>query len=147
MSAAEKSWVGPFRLREYLEKSVDDDQAWPPQRGGVYVVSSLVWRGQPSTTDDLLYVGGNTGESDRFITRIGDLIADMLGFWGDQTGHHSGGIRLWEYCRENRINPLDLFLGWQVERPCVRCAEYDLFVALAPKLNRKRPARCSVHQK
>src|SRR5207302_830702 len=53
---------------------------------------------------DVLYVGGNTGDSDRFITRVGDLIADMLGFWGEQTGHHSGGIRLWEYCHKNRIN-------------------------------------------
>jgi hypothetical protein len=111
----------------------------------VYVVSNLTWRGQPTKESDVLYVGSNTGESDRFITRIGDLIADMLGFWGQQTGHHSGGMRLWEYCHKNRINPLDLFLGWQVERPCVRCAEYDIFTALAPKLNRKRPARCSAH--
>jgi len=145
MPTALTSWIGPFQLRAYLEKTIDDDQVWPPDSGGVYVVSSLAWNGQPTKEDDVLYVGSSTGKSDRFITRIGDLIADMLGFWGEQTGHHSGGIRLWEYCHENRINPLDLFLGWQVERPCVRCGEYDLFITLAPKLNRKRPARCSVH--
>jgi hypothetical protein len=139
------SWVGPFQLRGYLEKAVDDHQVWPPERGGVYVVSSLAWVGQPTKESDVLYVGSNTGESDRFITRIGDLIADMLGFWGNNTGHHSGGTRLWEYCRENRINPLDLFLGWQIERPCVRCGEYDLFSSLIPKLTRKRPGRCGVH--
>jgi hypothetical protein len=40
-------------------------------------------------------VGGNTGGAARFCTRIGDLVADMHGFFGNETGHHSGGITRW----------------------------------------------------
>src|SRR5262245_28676742 len=99
-------WVGPFKIRDYLEKAIDEDQVWPPESGGVYVVSLRRWNGRPTKQCDVLYVGSNTGASNRFITRIGDLIADMLGFWGEQTGHHSGGQSLWKYCREHGINPL-----------------------------------------
>lgn len=138
-------WVGPFRLREYLERSIDPDQVWPPASGGVYVLSRLAWTGTPTPAADALYVGGNTGVSPRFITRIGDLVADVLGFWCNETAHSSGGWRVWEYCFKERIHPLDLYLGWIIGVPCARCAETDVYDALQPRINLKRPAGCADH--
>jgi hypothetical protein len=61
----------------------------------VYIVSRRQWSKTPTDAAEPLYVGGNTGGAARFCTRIGDLVADMHGFFGNETGHHSGGITLW----------------------------------------------------
>jgi hypothetical protein len=139
-------WVGPFKLRDLLENCINYKHPWPPEHNGVYVISRRTWVGKPSKDSMPLYVGSTTGQSKRFCTRVGDLIADMLGFYGDYTGHHSGGESLHEFCRKNRINPLDLFLGWAEKCSCLRCAETIVFKRLSPKLNKKSPPICIEHK-
>ena len=139
------SWHGPYTIRELLEASVADDRDTPGQGAGIYVVTHRRWSNEPCREAGVLYVGGNTGKSERFRTRIGDLIADMFGFFCEATGHHSGGQSLWGWCRRENVHPLDLYIGWDVEVACGRCAENSAYDALRPLLNRKRPARCAVH--
>jgi hypothetical protein len=147
MARSKKSnvrWVGPFQLRTLLEKCMDDDQPWPPESNGVYVVSLERWAGIPDKEAGILYAGGNTSNSPLFLTRVGSLIADMLGFWW----HHSGGQSLYEYCRttrKKRVHPLDLYLGWVEGIACGRCAEVEVYEALEPELCKKRPAACGDH--
>ncbi len=117
----------------------------PPESNGVYVVSVRHWKNEPDTECEPLYIGGNTGRSARFRTRLGDLIADMFGFYGQSTGHHSGAQSLNSYCREQKINPKHLFIGWGTDCACGRCGEVELFDRLRPKLNKKRPSRCREH--
>ena len=140
------NWLGPYRLRDLLENSMNDKHPWPPDHNGVYVISQKEWKDFPTTDCLPLYAGGTTGKSKRFCTRVGDLIADMLGFFGEDTGHHSGGQHLYDYCEKNEINPLDLFLGWAEHCSCFRCAEASIIKNLAPQLNRKSPARCPKHK-
>ena len=135
-------WEQPFQVRDLLKNCLDDAQPWPPVNNGVYVVSQDSWRGFPKRKARILYVGGNTGKSPRFLTRVGDLIADMLGFWW----HSSGGQSLYMYCKENGLHPLDLYLGWAEGVPCSRCAETEVYWALGPpELCKKVPAGCKVH--
>src|SRR5688572_23416864 len=88
-------WTGPYPISDYLENAISDAKEWrrrwPPAGGAVYLVSRYAWTGAPTTEAQPLYVGGNTGGSQRFCTRIGDLVADMFGFFDGDTGHHSGG--------------------------------------------------------
>lgn len=77
--------------------------------------------------------------------RIGFLVKDMLGFWGDEAGSHSGGQSIWNWCFDNRVHPFDLYLGWVVGIECGRCIETDLYTRLQPLLSRKVPARCPGH--
>ncbi len=145
-------WTGPFLFRELLEGCLSDEQPWPPGSRGVYVVSQKKWKGAPGTACHPLYVGGNTGASPRFCTRIGDLIADLYGFF-DSTGHHSGGQSLFGWCKSNAVHPGSLFIGWATRDPwCDRCAEVELVNQLARSwedrrslLNKKRPPACRVH--
>lgn len=140
-------WVGPYRIGDLLDNCLDyDGQEWPPESNAVYVVSAQPWRCTPSPGCEPLYVGGNTGRGGRFRTRIGDLLADLFGFFGATTGHHSGGIRLHnDYCRPNGVRPADLYLGWLTDPPCAACAERELYERLAPPFNAHRPPRCSLH--
>jgi hypothetical protein len=138
-------WVGPFRLRDYLERCIEPTQEWPPETAGVYVVSRDPWPDEPSAACGVLYVGGNPHVPTLFRQRIGFLVKDMFGFWGDVAGSHSGGISLWEWCFANRVHPLDLYLGWITGIECGRCTEADLFARLEPTLSRKAPARCAEH--
>jgi hypothetical protein len=140
------AWHGPYTIRRLLEGTIGKDAHWPPPDGLVYVVTRERWISQPSEKSGVLYVGGNTGPGGRFWTRVGDLIADMFGFYGDRkTGHHSGGRRLHEWCRDNAINPMDLYIGWKVGKGCKRCAEIDAYAQLCPGCNKNRPARCKTH--
>ncbi|MCB2185670.1 MAG: hypothetical protein KQJ78_04590 [Deltaproteobacteria bacterium] len=142
-------WLGPYKIRTLLENCLLDNQEWPRETKGVYLVSQNGWRDEPKLTSVVLYVGSNTGNSDRFRTRIGDLIADMFGFYGRQTGHHSGGANLWYFCYENSINPLDLYLGWKNYVHCALCEENKLYDQFQSKhlLNKKRPSECKGHDK
>ena len=143
-TAKEKSfrWVGPFRLRSYLEKVIDDNQVWPTEeKNGVYVVSQRLWKGLPTKDAGILYVGGNTEDGSYFISWVGSLVIDMLGLWL----HHSGGQSIWKYCRKNGIHPLDLFLGWVEPVECRRCAEAEVNSKLNPVLCKKKPASCKKH--
>lgn len=150
-------WTGPFKIRCLLENCLERDQPWPPPSEAVYVVSRVKWRTAPGRNCRPLYIGSNTGKSERFCTRIGDLIADMYGLWDGDTGHHSGGQTLYEWCEQNVIHPGDLFIGWGTRKPwCGCCAEIEVVESLLGKwsnrksvglLNKKRPPTCRVHDK
>src|SRR6202044_359687 len=105
-----RDWVGPFRVKALLKSCIDDALPSPPESGRAYFVSARSWRGVPSVSCGPLYVGGNTGRSTRFRTRVGDLLADSFGFFGGGTGHSSGGQSIHNWCRQNGTNPLDLYL-------------------------------------
>ncbi len=139
------TWIGSYRILNLLEAAITDDHEWPPEDHGVYVVTQTAWNGQPSADDGVLYIGGTTGTSARFVTRVGDLIADILGFYGRETGHHSGGQKIWEYCNHERIHPLDLHIGWFEGCRCVRCAESEAIRVLQPKLNKNAAPACQEH--
>ncbi len=148
-------WTGPFAIRELLNRCLDDAQPWPPPGQAVYLVSRHHWTHEPTPESSPLYFGGNTGHADRFCTRIGDLIADLFGFWDGGTGHHSGGQSLYKWCKSEAIAPGDLFLAWATRTPwCGRCAEADLARLVAPDwsqrsrvglLNKNRSPMCPTH--
>ena len=108
-------WVGPFRLRDYLERSIDPNQEWPPEAAGVYVVSRNPWADEPTADSCILYVGGNPNAPIQFRNRVGFLVKDMLGFWGDIAfGSHSGGQSIWNWCFDNKnlSKNYSVILGW-----------------------------------
>ena len=89
----------------------------PPEKGSAYVVTQREWSGHPTKESTPLYVGGNSGKSDRFRTRVGDLIADTFGFFGGDTGHHSGGQHLHErFRRTTSIRSTSTLGGSKVAR-------------------------------
>ncbi len=139
------AWVGPFRVDRLLADAVAGRLPKPPIYGSAYVVTQRRWRDSPSPKALPLYVGGNSGRSSRFRTRLGDLIADAFGFFGGDTGHHSGGQSLHRWCKENCVSPLTLYVGWVQRCACHRCVEMELFEYLSPSLNRVRPSRCPAH--
>ncbi|NVJ27983.1 hypothetical protein HUW62_42935 [Myxococcus sp. AM011] len=146
-------WSGSFQISELLAQCMNDAQPWPPAWRGVYLVSRNAWTGSPNSECHPLYVGSNTGKSQRFCTRIGDLIADLHGFYDGGTGHHSGGQTLWKWCRDNKVHPGALYLGWGTSEDfCARCAEVTTVVKFvsswaerAPLLNGNRPPACRAH--
>lgn len=141
MRKRHRRWAGPFTIDELLDRCAGDWRLAPPQEGGVYLVSQRPWAGQPSPECQPLYVGSNTGKKPRFRTRIGDLVADLFGFYCASTGHHSGGQSLHRWCREYGVSPRDLYIGW-VRAACVKCEENRVYDRLKPCLNKRRPARC-----
>ena len=157
MKNFEVEWHGPFQIKTLLDNCLNDDQPWPLASQGLYLVTKNDWKGQPDTSSVPLYFGGNTGTSERFCTRIGDLIADIYGLFDGGTGHHSGGQSLWFWCNEQGTKPGDLFISWA--KPvspnwCSRCAEISLARLLVPKwddrlnfglLNKNRPPACKIH--
>lgn len=140
-----REWVGPFKVQELLAHCIDNTLPLPPDSGSAYLVSERSWRSEPTARCKPLYVGGNTGQSARFRTRLGDLLADAFGFFGDETGHSSGGRSLHAWCREHAVSPLGLYLAWVDHCTCHRCLELELFRELSPLLNKNAPARCKVH--
>lgn len=140
-----RKWVGPFSIEELLANSVIGKLPLPPESGSAYLVSENSWSGSPNSACNPLYVGGTTGISNRFRTRVGDLIADMYGFYGGGTGHHSGGQSLNGWCKKNSKSPSSLFIAWVAQCSCHRCLEVELVGDLCPHLNKKMPARCKDH--
>lgn len=138
-------WIGPFTIEQILYRCTDDSFPKPPESRSVYLISLDTWSDQPTPKCRPLYVGGNTGQSSRFRTRIGDLLADLFGFFCDNTGHHSGGQSLHNYCRVERINPFALYIAWARSCECHRCLETELYGELRPRLNKNVPSRCRVH--
>lgn len=149
------TWTGPFRISDLLAACLDDEQPWPPASRGVYVISRAEWQAAPTPACHPLYVGGNTGGSQRFCTRIGDLIADLHGFWDGGTGPHSGGQSLHSWCRTNKVHPSQLFICWATSEDaevwCSRCAEAELIRLVTARteertlLNKLRPPFCRMH--
>lgn len=140
------NWIGPYKIQEFLAGMADKSLPAPPAKDGVYLVSERQWTNEPTKDCVPLYVGGNTGRSPRFRTRMGDLIADMLGFFCDETGHHTGGQSLRKHCLKNELNPLNLWIGWAEGVACGRCAEIEVVDKLNPTLNKKTPPACKQHK-
>ncbi len=148
-------WSKPYKISQLLQNCHSEDQDWPPHEKGVYLVTLRGWRNEPSRRSHPLYIGGNTGVSERFCTRIGDLIADLYGFFDGNTGHHSGGQSLYWWCQENKVHPGDLYLAWATRQPwCSRCAEIELASIFVSEwesrvsvglLNKSRPPACLKH--
>lgn len=138
-------WIGPYTIDKLLDSCLKPHHPRPPETNGVYLISRKLWNGKPTSNSIPLYVGSNTGKSKRFRTRIGDLIADMFGFFGTETTHHSGGQTLHEYCLKKRLNPKSLYIAWVEDCTCVRCSENLAYDRLEPSLNKKRPNRCKDH--
>jgi hypothetical protein len=138
-------WVGPVQILKLLEEASLPNAIRPPERGSAYLVTQRAWRGDPKPASGPLYVGGITGKSDRFRTRIGDLLADSFGFYGKATGHSSGGTSLHKWCLKNSVRPLDLYLSWVEDTQCHRCLEVRLHRKLDPELNHNLPSRCVAH--
>ena len=140
-------WIGPFRIEELLDRMVEKASEKPPESDEVYVVSEKSWRDRPGIECVPLYVGSNTGKSPRFRTRIGDLMADMFGFFGQQRGHHSGGQTLYKYCVTKGLNPKHLYIAWSRNCLCVRCEETRLYhLFRSSLLNKKEPPGCNKHR-
>ena len=133
-------WVGPFTVNDLLNNCFNEFYK-PPKSASVYVVSNHQWKQSPSLDSIPLYVGGNTGKSRQFRRRVGDLIADIFGFWG----HSSGGQSLYRYCEDNKLNPKNLYVGWLKYCGCDRCTENYLYDDLKPKLNKIKPPACKKH--
>ena len=113
-------WVGPFALIDYLGAVLNEGHRWPAESNGIYVVSTASWRGRPTIACRPLYVG----LSSVLITRIGSLVADMLGLFAHESGHHSGGRTIYFYCKKTGIPPLKLYLGWKESVPWEHCCEF-----------------------
>ena len=141
-------WAGPITIDELLDCAFDSDIPRPPLEPSVYVVSLDSWEVEPTADGNVLYVGSLTSPAPRFRTRIGDLVADLFGFFGEtgKKGHHSGAQTMHKYCLENGINPRKLFIGWALEVECHRCAENTLYDVLEPRLNKVRPSACRKHR-
>jgi hypothetical protein len=138
-------WIGSYSIDILLDSFLISSHPKPPESNGVYLISLKPWNNQPTKECVPLYVGSNTGRSPRFRTRIGDLIADMFGFFGSETGHHSGGQSLNNYCKEHKLNPKNLYIGWVKKCGCLRCAENSIYNHLNPLLNKNRPSKCREH--
>lgn len=140
-----RKWVGPFKVQALLTACIDESLPRPPESGSAYFISERSWKIKPTPACGPLYVGGNTGRSARFRTRVGDLLADSFGFFGGGTGRSSGGRSLHGWCRESRTNPLRLYLAWVKECDCPRCLEVELAKELKPALNKAAPSKCTKH--
>jgi hypothetical protein len=145
---AQESWVGPVKIGRLLDNCVDPKVHMPPDGGSAYVVTKHAWQSEPTPESLPLYVGGITGKSDRFKTRIGDLIIDALGFYHESgsPGHSSGGQSINKWCGENSIHPFDLHIAWVEPNVCYRCLEgrlYKLWKDPGTLLNKKAPPKCT----
>jgi len=138
-------WIGPYKTDELLDGMMTDSHPKPPPANSVYVISQRSWQDAPTFECIPLYVGSNTSTSQRFRTRVGDLIADMFGFFTTETGHHSGGQSLHQFCKEHGVNPRNLYIGWVQHCECPRCLENKVYNGLKPRLNRNKPAKCKKH--
>ncbi len=137
-------WVGPFEIQRFLSRCHTRSFPRPQVSRSCYVITRYHWRKSPDERAFPLYVGGNTGKTKRFRTRIGDLLADAFGLFG-KTGRHSGGQQLYKWCRRQNISALRLYIAWVSGVHCHRCLEVRLCEELKPQLNRKAPARCKKH--
>lgn len=139
---ARESWIGPIQIGRLLDACLDPEKVLvPPTVGSVYVITRHGWVSVPTAESEPLYVGGITGRSHRFRTRIGDTIIDAFGFGG----HSSGGQSLHEWCLREGVNPSDLHIAWVEGHECHRCLEGRLYKAIGPKLNKMAPPRCTAH--
>lgn len=138
-------WVGPIKISGLLANCLNPTAPFPPAHGSAYLVTQHPWRNRPTKASVPLYVGGNTGQSERFSTRIGDLVADSVGLFTATRGHHSGGRSIRAWTLDNNVSPLDLYLAWVAPKHCHRCLEVELVAQLDPLLNKRSPPACTWH--
>ena len=134
------SWVGPSRLRDLLENCMAPDYPWPGEVPGIYFVSERAWHGVPIQECGPLWVG----KTSVLLRRMGELLSDMLGFFGNRTGRNPGGWKVWYHCEKQGLHPLDLFIAWTVDPVCPSCEERVVDRLLRPILNDRRPG-CQLH--
>jgi hypothetical protein len=132
-----KGWNPPKQLRWWFENCMKPGVRWPGHKG-VYVVTGKSWVAAPSERSDIWYVGTVKNDSGRLCTRVGDLIADMLGFFSDKNGHHSGGQSIFYLCDKLGIHPGDLWIGWKQWVHDASDTEKSIIAAL-------NGTRCNVH--
>lgn len=135
----EAKWLGPFKIATLLDKCFNEEYK-PPDSNSIYLISREAWERSPYNCTPL-YIGSLTGNTPRLRDRIGDLIADMFGFFF----HHSGGQSIYYYCKEENLNPKELYIGWLEKCGCMRCAENYYYNLLEPKLNINKPSKCREH--
>jgi hypothetical protein len=141
-----EQWVGPYKIRDLLEDVTIGALLIPPPANSAYFVSQFEWHSAPTPACVPLYVGGNTSSSPVFRKRVGDLLADMFGFYSTaRLGHHSGGQSLHAWCKAEHVKPLDLYIAWIEGTACHRCLEGRLYRELQPVLNQKTPSKCARH--
>lgn len=147
-------WSKPIKVKQLLE-SFNNEQSLPEAKEGVYAVISdndvdlneifetfvKLIRLRPNIDSDNVdlneifeenkidILGDDTiiyiGKSDSVKRRIGDLIADIFGFYGDKVeekkkrGHHSGGQTIHQSITNKKkidkidiSSPFDLYLSW-----------------------------------
>ena len=145
-------WSNCYTIGQLLDNFKDlNGKKRPPESNSVYVITKNRWVSNPKSDSIPLYVGGTTGNSNRFRVRVGDLVADVFGFFNTEPkdakgnrrlGHHCGGIKLHNYCVKMKISPLDLHIGWVINPSCHRCSELEIYEELNPQLNQKTPSSC-----
>lgn len=141
-------WVGPYRLRDYLNTVTDVSHTWPPQdtTNSIYIASVRPWCRIPIKDARFLWVGGSRDDSSCIFDRVSGFVIESLGFFGGRNSYRSiGGQKVYRWCQENGTNPLELFLAWAVNVPCRRCAERNAIMALEPTCNKNAPPRCKDH--
>jgi len=139
-------WIGPVKIDELLNQVVAKPSVMAPASDSVYLVSQKPWRDRPDASCEPLYVGSNTSATERFRVRVGDLIADMFGFYiKRKLGHFSGGKSLHKHCEDNHLNPKELYIGWSSSCECGLNEELELFNNLHPLLNKISPPLCKRH--
>ena len=121
-------WAGPFRIGDFLNNVVRDQNLRPPDAPGVYTVSKRGWYGLPTREAGILYVG----QAQYLRYRIGQLLPDLFGFTSDDRADHEayehrGGHSLWHrYCVETGVEPFNLYFAWCPRPRCLDCAEIGL---------------------
>lgn len=141
-------WVGPFTIDRLLDTCLDEGEPKPPRANGVYLVSRRSWTDAPTRDSMPLYVGANSRNPQLFRKRVGDLVADVFGFFSPgipNGGHHIPVQRLHDYCKDEQLNPKQLYIGWVENCDCVRCVEGSVYEELDPLLNINHPPKCNDH--
>lgn len=134
------TWNHPIQLRKLLENCGLESAMLPPDSRSVYLITLHDWQNSPDIASHPLYVGGNKNP-DLFSKRVGEVIAAALGF----DVYHSGGRKLYQWCKNSQINPIDLYISWAMNVKCHRCAEINIYHEMkhyGTLLNKYKPTRC-----
>lgn len=138
-------WCGPYRLQDLVEKLLDmTTEVVPPMVPGVYFLSEKPWRIRPDLDSQGLYIG----ESDVLRGRLGSLMQDLMGFYGEMpSGEWVGRHVVWQVRDDYTARNLKIgeaYIGWAVTppMPCHRCIERELIDMLPPKFPPRKYRRC-----
>ncbi|HLH76033.1 MAG TPA: hypothetical protein VKV28_04415 [Candidatus Binataceae bacterium] len=147
IGAAASSWVGPYKIGDYLARVVSDRACRPPDAPGVYLVSEQAWHGLPNQGANLVYAD----QAPYLRYRIGQLMCDLLGFTSDDPAQgeayeHRGGHFLWHhYCLQQGTEPLNLYFAWCAQCQCIDCAINALLELTPMAAELARRQSCNKH--